>query len=361
MKKLLSVLLVLALCITPMYALLAVAETSTAEDSIMLSATVQAKTDIAIKAPASGELLPFTLQAGDGVTEGEWLFGVEAQTVYADIDGTIASVYISSGDVASTAMAIYGSVMQIEFANRYELYCNTNNGYDSNESKNLYVGTPVYLREKYSTEYTAEGQIVSVNGRNFTVAIDGGDLRYDETINVYSDADYTSKNLLSSSSLSIIDPYQLSGTGTIVEVFVQRGDEVAIGDALFSYVPDVLEPENRGQIDALNVTAETDLVIQSVSVTQGASVQKGQVLAMAKDLSDLELVAMVEERDLAKVEVGQVFYLSFDEVGMSDLTATVASISPMGTTSVDLTEYQVTFDFEQTEGILIGMHATLER
>ena len=354
MKKFLFPVLALLCCVALPFGALA---EGTAPD-LIVSAYVVAKTEVAVTAPASGQLAPFSLRAGDEAAAGDVLFAVEPKAVYADIDGTVAAVYAQAGDIADAAASRYGSVLAIEYTNRYEILANTASGYNVVINRNLYVGTPVYLRSA-NGKYFADGLITAVDGRSFTVAVIGGDLVYTEDVKVYRESDYNDRSLLSRARLSLIQPYTVSASGTIVSMDVQRGSEVKAGDLLFTYVPDVLEPALRGQEDATAIAAEQDLIVTAVNVTQGAAVQKDQVLCIACPAGEYQLLAKIEEGDIASLAVGDTLTAAFEELNLPPIPVTVASISPLGTEE-DISRYNVYLDFETPAGVLLGMHATVQ-
>lgn len=354
MKRILALALVLCLCVAVPLA----GTAQTTADALIISARVVGKQEIAIKAPATGELAPFTVRQGDQVKAGDTLFTVEPQRVYADLDGTIAAVYAQAGDIADAAVERFGAVLCIERVDRYEISANTMTGYNSATNRNLYVGTKVYLRS-VNEKHFAEGMITAVSGRSFTVAVIGGDLVYTENVKIYRQEDYDNKTLLGRAGLSSVAPYNISASGTIVEMAVAPGDTVKAGDLLFTYVPDALEPEVRGQKDATVAKAERDLLVSAVNVQAGASVQKDQALLTAYPMDEYQLCGQVEESDLSRVQIGATMRVTFEEIGVKDISATVSSISALGTDE-DPSRYQVYFDFETPEGVMIGMHATIE-
>ncbi len=355
MKKLLSAALALALCALSPLPVLA----ESAGHDLIVSAQVVGVGEIAVKAPASGELMPFTLRAGDAVAQGTPLFTVEPKSVYADIDGTIANVYGKAGDIADAAVSRFGSVLAIEHAERYEIQANVMTGYNNVENRNLFVGTKVYVRSA-NEKHFADGVITAVSGRSFTVAVMGGDLVFTQDVKVYRTPEYENKSLLARASVSAVPPYGVSASGTLLSVNVKAGDAVKAGDLLFTYVPDALEPELRGQANATQVKAFADLIVNTISVSQGASVQKGQALFTAYPAGQYQLLAQVEEGDIAGLAVGDSLTAAFEELGLAPIPATVASISPLGTQE-DVSRYKVYLDFEAPQGVMLGMHATVEK
>lgn len=359
MKKVLSGLsalcLAFSLCLVP----LTPALSQTSGNDLIISAKVIAREEWALKAPVSGNLLPYALREGDAVPAGSTLFSIQPKSVYADVEGTVAAVYAQPGDSADGAVDRFGSVVAIEHANRYEIKTNYYSGYNSSTNRTLYVGTPVYLLS-INEKHSAQGVITSVSGANFTVAVMGGDLVYTERVRIYRDPSHEDKYRLARGDLSVVAPALATASGTVLSVAVKLGDPVKPGDLLFTYVPDALEAGLRNSADATNLTAPADLIVHKILVSQGASVQKDQSLMTAYPAGQYQLLGQVEEGDVASLSPGDKVNVRFEELGLGPVEATVASISPLGSEE-DTSRYAVYFDFEAPAGVLLGMHGTVEK
>lgn len=344
--------LLLTLCLLPGLAL--------AESSLLFSAVVQPAETHVLKAPASGTLTPFTAREGDVAHENELLFEIEPTNVYADVAGTVALVNADAGDSADAAVSRFGSVLLVEYDERYEIHTSTRTGYNNAENRNVYVGTPVYLRS-LNGEHHADGRVTSVSGTEITVQVIGGDLVFTHEVRIYREPDYAADTMIARGSLSTVAPRAYSASGTITEMFVQPGDRVEAGDLLFSHVPDVLDPERRGRADALKVFAEEEMILSAVNVQAASGVSKGQALASYLLPGDYELCGTVRECDLPLLSVGDVLTVQFDEISLPETTATVASISPLGADNGEESMYTVYLTLSSAEGVLPGMHVTVEK
>lgn len=322
----------------------------------LLVATVTAGEEIAILAPNSGEVLPFTVKAGDSAAAGDTLFYIKPHEKYAEVDGTVAALHVRGGGSASGAVDRYGAVLQIEHENRYELKVSMATGYNSAENRDLWVGTPVFLRAVNGRAFGL-GTIISVAGSSFTVSVESGDLQFNEEVRVYRSEDHNAKALLGRAKPSLVPPHRVTASGTVLFLHVKHGDKVRQGDLLFTYVPDSLSPSQRAAAGAAK--AEEPLVIGSVAVAPGASVQQGQVLARAYRLSSMRLSAQAEEGDIATLLPGTPAVVFFEELGLDPVPALVSGVSALGTGD-EVARYDVTFAFEPPEEVRLGMHATVQ-
>ena len=325
---------------------------------LMFTATVEPARELALKAPASGELEPFTLKAGDVLAAGDVLFAIQPQTLYAEADGTVAAVYVAAGDAADGAMNRYGAAMRIDYTERYQFTGSVANSRNTVENRDLHVGTPVYFRSDDKEEF-ADGVITQVDGRSFTAQVIGGDLDFTERVDVYRLPEYTDASLLAEGRLTAIAPYSVAASGTVLSVNVKPGDTVKAGDPLLTYVPDALAPDLRTLAKATQVTADSACVVLSLSAQQGGSVQKGQPLATVCQLGDYQLVIHAEEGDIGRFAPGTVMQVTFEELDLPPVEATVTGTGVLGAAG-DVSTYPVYLAFEAPEGVLLGMHATVE-
>jgi len=342
--------------------LLAVTPAMAQENSLILTATVEAVQTVALNAPASGELSPFTVRTGDAVSAGETLFTVEPVKVYAPIDGTVSAVFAQPGDIAEGVASRYGAILYIEYEERWQLQASTRAGTNRAENRDVRIGQQVWLRSNNEKNF-ADGIVTAADSATGSIAVQviGGDLVYNHTIKVYRTPDYDYESHIASGSLSTIAPYAVSASGTITDVGVTGGEAVQAGDYLFSYVPDQLAPERRGQMDATEAKAAADWIITNVNVQPGASVQKGQTLLTAVRTGDYELVAYAAENEANTIKAGQTFDVCFEELDIDPVQATVTAVSPLGAVSGDETTYAVRLSFPVPEEVWPGMHAVIER
>ena len=339
----------------------ALATEGSTNETLMMSAKVEGKVPVAIKAVASGHLLPFDYKVGQKFNKGDLLFAMQSETVYSDVAGTINRAYVGEGDSLQGANARYGAIMHIEYENNMVINASTRDAYDDDADEDIYVGMPVYIRATHDKLY-ADGFITNKEGSRFTVEVIGDEIKVGENARIYSTSDYANKSLLGYDELERIAPYALSNiNGTVVEMCVSAGDSVQVGDPLFRYVPDSLPKSWVMDTASLSQCLEQNIVISSIDVAQGASVQKDQVLATAYAVDDVQLVAHVEERDLNSIKVGDVFTVQWEEQNSPAIEATVSALGYVGDNSGEHAKYPVYLDFPATEGICIGMEASLEK
>ena len=322
----------------------------------LLIATVVSGEEAVILAPYSGVVLPFTVQPGDAAAAGRALFSIKPKDMVAQAEGTVAAVHTKDGGSASGAVSRYGAVLQIEHKNRYELNLTMRTGYNAPENRDLWVGTPVFLRSVDGRKFGL-GTIISVGGGSFTVEIESGNLEYDEEVRAYRVETYDAKALLGRAKPSLVPPYMVTASGTVLSMKAERGDKVRQGDILFSYVPDSLTPAQRAAKGTAG--AKEDMVISAVLVSPGVTVAQDQALARGYPVAAMQLRAQVEEKDVSDLAIGTQATVFFEELGLEPILAQVIGIAALGS-GEDIASFTVTFDFEAPPQVRFGMHATVQ-
>lgn len=347
-KRILASALIIFMAAAPV----ALAEGS--EGGLSLTGVVVGSGEVAVKAPASGYLEPFALRQGDVVRRGDTLFSVETRKIYSDYDGRVGGIMAGSGDSADAAASMYGAVMYIEPADSYIINCATSDAYNERENRYINIGETVYIKSRSSAKYTGEGRVVYVSGKQFKVEVTGGNLRFEEPVNVFRDEDHENDSRIGKGDVTRIDPVAVSASGTIVSVHVGEGDLVKKGDLLIEYVPDAIVPgEGMSQ-----VVAEADYVISQVSATQGAQVSKGQSLAAMYPLGAAQIRVDADERDVYSIEVGDEVEVEPGDNGET-LKGVVASVSRVNTSTTDEAKYAVYIDYQPGEDVMLGSHVAV--
>lgn len=121
-----------------------------------------------------------------------------------------------------------------------------------------------------------------------------------------------------------------------------------------SQLNNVIEQQNQ-----MTLSAPIGGVVVAKNNNTGDSVQAGKALITIADLSAMKLDVQVDELDIAKVKVGQAADIKFDAISDKSYTGTVESISQMGTTSNNVTTYDVIVDINNADGVKLGMNANV--
>jgi len=351
-RKTLTLILTLALCLTLLPGI-AIA------DSLTASGSVVGAQEIAIKAPVTGDLMPFSLREGDLAESGSLLFEIEAEKLYANYDGVVGGVTVKPGDATEAVTAIYKALFYIQPDSAFVIKSSTSDAYDEPENKFLQVGTHVYLKSRSSSKYTGEGWITEVDGASFTVEVLDGNLRYDEPVTIHLNADHSNDSRIGRGDVTRVNPIAVNASGTVLKVHVTEGQHVKKGDLLIEYVTDTLTPSEAQNANILRVTAYQELILSSISATQGSRATKGSVLAKAFPRDSMQVAVNVDESYISKLQVGGSADIEFENVKSGQVKGTIASISYINASDSSDSQYTVYVDFTPDADIRIGMRATV--
>lgn len=328
-----------------------------AAENMKIDGTIEAVKTQTITAPHSGMTGDFAVRAGDVLEEGETLFTLSADKIYADFDGTITGVFAQAGDSAASVQDRYGALCYMERDTLYTADCTTSGAASENEYKIVHVGEKVYIRSDSNAKRTGEAIVTSVDGKKYTLEVTSyEDIRINEDVNVYRDNRYYSANRIGEGTVHRVDPVGVTAEGYVRAVHVKDGQKVSRGDLLFEIVPDALDGL-RGSDGS--VTMPADGVVLSVLAESGAQIAKDQPMATYCEKKDMQLVCPVDEEDLAAIEMGMSVQVTLDAYRDETMTGTVVKIAG-ASTGGSSASFDVTIQLPESERVRVGMNATAE-
>ncbi len=316
MKKLLSMLLALLSCFAPCVAL---ADTS-------FDGSVVSGGAVSVRAPFGGVVSSVSAQAGDRVEVGDVVAEVETTKVYAPEAGTVAGLFVQTGDNAETVAARYGAALYIAPDRKYSISADIEKAYNDSANKYVNIGETVYISCTADSDHTAVGVIVAAEGTTYTVETTSGELMMEETVNIYRSSERDSASRIGRGTVSRTAEVSVNATGSVVALYVSDGDVVERGQLLFETV--------SGDLDGLYatgsaITSTISGVVASVNASAGAVLNKGDAVLSIYPDDSLEIEIDVEEYDLSSIAVGDEVRIRFnwDESGEHDAQGSVRSIS----------------------------------
>ena len=218
--------------------------------------------------------------------------------------------------------------------------------------------------------HRAVGTIVAVDGSGYTVETTGGELYMEETVYIYRDSDYSSSSRIGSGTVTRTQEVAVQGTGTLLKLYVEDGEEVERGQLLF----ETIEGSSEGQTSS-TVYAHTSGAVASIEAQAGDSVQQGSALVKLYPASGYQIKISVPEDMLSEISEGDQVEIRFnwDEDESKVYSGTVESISYVsesqteeqsntgqnGTASQTQTSseasYSAYIQFEADESVRLGM------
>lgn len=326
-----------------------------------------------VTAAIGGTVASVPVLAGELVGDGDALAALNTTKVYASADGTVTGVFCAPGDSVSDISDRYGALLYIEPDSKYTLTASTDNAYNLSENKYIHVGEHLYLSCSEGT-HKGEGFVTAVNGTDFTIEVTDGSFYMGETVSAYRASSRAAKTRVGRGSIERISNIAVSGSSgegaseaSVVALHVADGDSVKAGDLLLETL--------SGEYDARYCTgssllSDVDGILASTTLSVGAAVNKGDVIATVYPREKLQLEVDVNEADIAALPVGSSVQISFnwneDAEDANAYTGTVAKLLYAAVESggaegesSDSAAYAAYIDFDADENIRLGMTATV--
>ncbi|SMC26972.1 HlyD family secretion protein [Clostridium acidisoli DSM 12555] len=105
------------------------------------------------------------------------------------------------------------------------------------------------------------------------------------------------------------------------------------------------------------VTSPIAGLVTSVDNANGDSGQSGKSAVTVTDMNSMKVKVSVDELDISSVTVGQKATIKFDALSDKSFTGSVESVAQTGTTSNNVTTYDVVVSISNPTGIKLGMNA----
>ncbi|MBC7232797.1 MAG: efflux RND transporter periplasmic adaptor subunit [Chloroflexi bacterium] len=135
---------------------------------------------------------------------------------------------------------------------------------------------------------------------------------------------------------------------------------VQLAQARYNAAKAALE-KAQATLDAATMTAPFDGTVISVGAEAGDIVSSSTVIVTLADLSNLRVLASVDETDISKVEVGQEATITFDAFPGRKFRGKVLEVPLEGKLVQNVVTYEVPISLEGTEGVPLkpGMTANV--
>ena len=186
-----------------------------------------AASSVSVEVEAGGILESLDVMLGETVAEGDVIGSVRATKVFATQDGTVALLNVSEGD------SVDGTVLEIMPVETYQIYCTVDNAYQSCESTLVHSGERVYLKCTANGTHRGVGVITKIENDEYRVLAIGGEFYVGETVYLYRDEDFSTKQRIGKGTVVINDTEAYEASGTIARLHVSEGEYVERGELLY--------------------------------------------------------------------------------------------------------------------------------
>ena len=302
--------------------------------------TTVAASSTEVEAAASGILREMNVFAGSIVSEGDVLGDISTTKVFASQDGTVARIHVSEGDSSE------GTVMEIAPVEQYLIYCTADEAYESAESMLVHSGERVFIKCTSDGTHRGAGLITEIDDAEYRVLATGGEFYVGETVYLYRDSEFTSKQRVGIGTVVGSDVESYDAEGTMIRLHVAEGEYVERGELLFEYADS----------EETQMKAETDGVITEIFVQQGARVEKGEKLMSLAAYDEICVEIKVDEAAAGRINKGDAAQLIYaDDLTETPVMGTVESVAHIAEAEM----YAVRIRPDDASGIRLGMTVTV--
>ncbi|HPF87387.1 MAG TPA: HlyD family efflux transporter periplasmic adaptor subunit [Candidatus Limiplasma sp.] len=311
-----------------------------------------------VTSPYGGSVKTVEVRQGQKIEVGDTIATMETTKYYAPEDGTIRGIFAETGDSLSTAEAL----LYIGPTNEYTISCTTNKAYASQETKYVRLGETVYIVSITDDTYSGEGIITSVDQESYTVETTSGDFYLERNVYIYRDADYDTESRLGRGTVYRKSETAVYGSGSLLKLYVENGEEVTRGQLLFETVSG--DMSYTASDDGV-ITSTVSGVISSLNIAIGDTISEDSVLMTVIPTSSYEIEFLIGEDLLSSVYVGQPASIVFDwseDLG-EVVEGTVTRISYTSEESTDSSseaQFKGYITFEADDTVKEGMSVTIE-
>ena len=292
-----------------------------------------------VLSPASGVLEELDLVAGQQVTEGEALGRIGVTKIFAAQDGTVSRIAAQEGELLTDE-----EVMSVAQVSPYLVYCTVAGSYKDPENYLVHIGETVYLKCTKDSTHLARGRVISIDGKEYHVEINAGEMYIGEAVKVFRDSEYSKDSLIGYGTVASSDDTVYTATGTVQDIRVQVGDTVEKGQLLYT-VCDKAEQ---------TVTAPVAGIVTGITRVQGSAVSYDEEIATVA--ASCRITFEADEEFVNGLYLGQsVTYIRADDEDETPLPGRIEKINAGGEDG----DYTVTVLPEDT-GLPIGLSVEVE-
>ena len=371
------------------------------------SGTIEANEQYEITALVTGDVLSADFEEGDQVEEGDILYQIDTENVENSIEraknslesakmsyddaleqvenlnvsancsGVITQVYIKAGDSVGKGAKIADVVDDSEMILKIP--------FNANDADNLYAGQSITVRldasgyelpgriSRVSSGATSSSTGVSVKNVEIRV-VNPGTLKKGEKAIAYT-SQYACNE---AGTFEVLAEKTITAlaSGDVDAVLIGEGDQVKKGQIVanlssksvrdsarkssLSYDDARLNLENLYEgMEDYTITSPISGTVISKTTKAGDKLDntnRSTTMAVIADMSRMLFQILVDELDIAKLEVNQKVAITADALEGRIFSGYIDKISIIGSTSNGVTTYPVTVVVEEPDGLIPGMN-----
>jgi len=322
-----------------------------------LEGNVVAAQSTIVTSPYGGVVRSVSVREGQTVQEGDVIATMQTTKVYAPESGIVRGIFAETGDDVTDTAVLY-----IAPESQYTISCTTDKAYNAQENDYIRIGESVYIVYLSNKKYNGYGIVTAVDGSSYTVETTEASLYMDTTVYIYRNEDYTSENRLGNGTVDRVSETAIYGSGSLLKVYVENGEEVTRGQLLFETVDgEMLCTASEDGV----ITADTAGTIESLNIAAGDTISKDDVLMTVIQSGQYEIEFAITEDLLSSVYVGQEATISFnwnEQLGefVQGTVTRISYISDEDSTDTSSVQYLGYISFTADDSVKLGMSVTVE-
>lgn len=354
------------------------AATGNVEVAVQGSGTLEAGNQQTYTLPNSGSIAIVAGYNGDTLQKGDLIAVMIPQTsgrgaVSTDDSNAVTNIKTSSSGVSSVLAPVSGRIKGVNAAVNATAAALQNNkaplcwinqdgqmtvAFAMKDVSGIERGQTVRVT---MDGQTLEGTISSVKNSNDQTVV----TIEDDSFAIGTSASVTDENgaALGTGTLQLSDPYPVvAPAGTVLSVDVEENQKVSSGATLFTLSDTGLD---SGTQKVVAVYADRNGVLANASLTasgadSSSASQSGTATSSGYTIQgegDYTLTIAVDELDIAAIQPGEQAQITIEALSDQTVTGTVQRVSRLGTTTDNVTTYDVTLQLDAAEGLYAGMNA----
>ena len=352
--------------------------TGNVEVAVQGSGTLEAGDQQAYTLPNSGSIAIVSASNGDTLQKGDLIAVMIPESggrsgVSTDDSNAVTNIRTSSAGVSSVLAPVSGRIKGVNASINATAAALQNNkaplcwiNQDGQMTVAFAMDDVSGIERGQSVQVTVDGQtlegsITSVKNSNDQTVV----TIEDDTFAIGSNASVTDESgtKLGEGTLQLSDPIPVvAPAGYVLGVNVEENQKVSSGATLFTLADTGLD---SGTQKVVAVFADRNGVLADASLTASGEESSSSAQSSATTSSgytiqgegSYTLTIAVDELDIAAIQPGQQAQITIEALSGQTVTGTVQRVSRLGTTTGNVTTYDVTLQLDTAEGLYAGMNA----
>lgn len=347
-------------------------QTGDVEVAVQGSGTLEAAQQETYTLPNSGSIDIVSAADGDTVQKGDLLAVMTPQTsgrsgVSTDDSNAVTKIKTASDGVSSVLSPAAGRIKGVNAqvnataaslqGNKKPLCWISTDGKMTVALSLSDVSAVVHGQTVQVTigDQTVEGTVTAVRDANnqtvVTIDTDAFDIGAQATVKDADGTEWGTGALQLNAPIPVVAP-----SGYILSIAAEENQSVSAGATLFTLAGTGLD---TGTQSTVAVYADrngvlTDVSLGTADASSGQSSTNGYTIQAEGDYT---LRISVDELDIASIEAGQSAQITIDALSDQTFTGVVERVSRLGTTTGNVTTYDVTLRLDTAQGLYAGMSA----